>query len=267
VAVARRRKPARVAKSKPAPVPPPVELTEEERIEAAKYLPRELPARLFEEERFLFPESYGQDRVRLLVKDPEWLFAHWDVRAESWTALRRELGERPAALARLSLRVVDPLAGLASLVLLPQGARGFYLRIEPGRRSYQAELGFTLPSGEFRSLASSNTVATPWVGTSPVGASRRGSYREPVPAEAPGAEPVATGGQVEWVVAGSAMWEPAPGAQAVSEVASTAAPSDLPVVVPTPAPVRGPLVRGGASDVFQSELAEGRGGASDVYSR
>ena len=39
------------------------------------------------------------------------------------------------------------------------------------------------------------------------------------------------------------------------------------MVVPAPAPVRGPLVRGGASDVFQSELAEGRGGASDVFSR
>src|SRR5688500_1583110 len=48
--------------------------TEEERIESSKYLPRSAPKRLFETERFVFPESYGVNRVRLLVKDPEWLF-------------------------------------------------------------------------------------------------------------------------------------------------------------------------------------------------
>ena len=58
-------------------------LNEEDQIRSAKYLPRDLPARLFEEERFLFPESYGVNRVRLLVKDPEWLFAHWDVDPKS----------------------------------------------------------------------------------------------------------------------------------------------------------------------------------------
>src|SRR3989442_913478 len=45
-------------------------LSEEEQIGSAKYLPRELPPRVFEEERFIFPETYGVNRVRLLVKDP-----------------------------------------------------------------------------------------------------------------------------------------------------------------------------------------------------
>ena len=49
---------------------------------------------MFEEERFLFPESYGENRVRLLVKDPEWLFAHWDVDPARARELRDELGER-----------------------------------------------------------------------------------------------------------------------------------------------------------------------------
>ena len=35
------------------------------------------------------------------------------------------------------------------------------------RRSYKAELGLTLPSGEFRRFAESNTVVTPRVGPSP----------------------------------------------------------------------------------------------------
>ena len=58
-------------------------LTDEDQIRAAKYLPRELPKRLFEEDRFLFPETYGVNRVRLLVRDPEWIFAYWDVSPSS----------------------------------------------------------------------------------------------------------------------------------------------------------------------------------------
>ena len=56
-------------------------------IRSAKYLPRDLPKRLFEEERFLFPESYGVNRVRLLVRDPEWVFAYWDVSPETMKGL------------------------------------------------------------------------------------------------------------------------------------------------------------------------------------
>lgn len=155
----------------PALAVPPA-LTEEEQIEAAKYLPRDLPPRVFEEERFLFPESYGVNRVRLLVKDPEWLFAHWDVDPRTFDSLRGELGERASALTRLTLRVWDPGNGGATLILLPYGARSWYVRADRAPRSYRAQLGVTLPSGEFRVLAESNTVATPRVGPSSVKARR-----------------------------------------------------------------------------------------------
>jgi Domain of unknown function (DUF4912) len=154
---------------------PPLAGSEEEQIEAAKYLPRELP-RLFEEERFIFPESYGQSRIRLLVKDPEWLFAHWDVDPQSLARVRQELGERASALSRLTLRVTDPHNGGENRVLLPEGARSWYVRADGAERSYQAQLGLTLPSGEFRSLAESNTVRTPRSGPSTEGAPRRARY-------------------------------------------------------------------------------------------
>jgi len=153
-------------------------LSEEDQIRAAKFLPRELPKRLFEEERFLFPESYGQNRIRLLVRDPEWIFAYWDVKPESLEELAKKLGERALALSRLTLRVVDPVSGGSSDILLPAGARWWYVRTDSARRTYRAELGVTLPSGEFRRLAESNTVVTPRVGPSPERARRRMSYRD-----------------------------------------------------------------------------------------
>ena len=162
-------------------------LSEEDQIRAAKFLPRELPKRLFEEERFLFPESYGQNRIRLLVRDPEWIFAYWDVKPESLEELAKSLGERALALSRLTLRVVDPVSGGSSDILLPPGARWWYVRTDAARRTYRAELGVTLPSGQFRRLAESNTVVTPRVGPSPARARRRMSYRaagELAPADA-----------------------------------------------------------------------------------
>jgi hypothetical protein len=101
--------------------------------------------------------------------------------------LTRSLGERTLALSRLTLRVLDPVSGGMSDILLPQGARWWYIRTDATRRTYRAEIGVTLPSGEFRQLAESNSVVTPRVGPSRERAKRRQSYRsagELPPAEA-----------------------------------------------------------------------------------
>jgi hypothetical protein len=205
-------------------------LSEEDQIRAAKFLPRELPKRLFEEDRFLFPETYGIDRVRLLVRDPEWIFAYWDVNPAGMKDLGRSLGERGLALSRLTLRVLDPVSGGSSDILLPPGARWWYIRTDSVRRTYRAELGVTLPSGEFRRLAESNTVVTPRVGPSPQRARRRMSYRDarelpPSAAEAAARAEAESGTR-------RAPW----GAESIDGAA--AAPS-------------GSGERGGASDVFR----------------
>jgi hypothetical protein len=219
-------------------------LNEEDQIRAAKYLPRELPKRLFEEDRFLFPETYGVNRVRLLVRDPEWIFAYWDVDPSALKDLARSLGERGLALSRLTLRVQDPVSGGSSDILLPPGARWWYIRTDSARRSYRAELGVTLPSGEFRRLAESNTVVTPRVGPSPQRARRRMSYRDaselpPSAAEAAGLAEIEAGLSREPWAAESVDASGAPGGPGSS----------------------GKAVRGGASDVFRP------GGASDTFRR
>lgn len=134
--------------------------SEEETIESSKYVPAR-PVRLFEEERFIFPQSYGVNRARLLVKDPDWLFAYWDVDPRSLDDLRATLGERVVALSRITLRVQDPAHGGGVVILVPAGARSWYVRTDAERRAYRAELGMTLPSGEFRRLALSNVVVVP----------------------------------------------------------------------------------------------------------
>ena len=74
----------------------------------------------------------------------------------------RELGERGLALSRLTLRVTDP--GHGGDVDHPAPVRRARLvraaRTRP-RARIAPQLGLTLPSGEFRTLAESNTVVDP----------------------------------------------------------------------------------------------------------
>ena len=216
-------------------------LSEEEQIGSAKYLPRELPPRVFEEERFIFPETYGVNRVRLLVKDPHWLFAHWDVDPRVREGLRREKGERIAVLARLTLRLTDDHGGIGGATVLPEGARSWYLRAVPGHRSYRVELGITLPSGEYRSLARSNAVATPRTGPSPEKARRRASYR----LAAKGA-PLAAAADIAPEPQAAPRRRAAKGAPGTAPAARAA--GTEPVSANEPAPGSEP---GGASDLFR----------------
>ena len=269
VAAARGRRPARSAPPakarvrtgrapagtrSPAPQPPAaaVGLSDEEQILAAKYLPRDLPPRLFEEERFLFPESYHVNRVRLLVKDPDWIFAYWDVDPKTLDAIGKTVGERSMALARLSLRVSDPQNGGSTDILLPAGARWWYVRADSSARSYRAELGIILPSGEFRRLAESNRVTTPNVGPSFSVARRRVAYRKGgVPGPSP-AEEIESSPDEEDGGAAGAHVEAALGPWTPPAVDGSAEPDLAEPEKPDP---------GGASDAFRP------GGASDVFRR
>ncbi len=229
-------------------VPEPLEAmasSEEEQIEAAKYTPRAQPARRFEEERFIFPQSYGITRLRLLVKDPFWLFAHWDVDARVLAKLREEMGERTVALSRLTLKVLDVQHGGGPVIFLPEGARSWYVRADDVPRAYRAELGVTLPSGDFRLLASSNLVTTPRVGASSERVARRQRWETVRQAASPSASAASGAGRPRGSASQAGPWQPEP--QTVPQGASSG------------------WVREGSSPNAGS-LPEGAG-ASDIYRR
>jgi len=117
-------------------------------------------------------------RLGLLVKDPEWVFAHWELDTAHLARLRRELGERVVAVSALTLRVREPEGGTAQTLLLPRTERSSYVRVQPGATGLRLELGLTLPSGEFRKLAASEAVSLPLPAPSPEPARRVVSYAE-----------------------------------------------------------------------------------------
>jgi hypothetical protein len=119
------------------------------------------------------PVSYGKTRVRLLMQSPGRLFVHWDLSPAVLEELKTQLGHRTAALARLAIRITVPGGGRPLMVLLPKGARSWYVDVPPHRIEYRAEVGLLLPSGEFRAAGASNPIRMPRTEPSPVTAERR----------------------------------------------------------------------------------------------
>ena len=110
--------------------------------------------------------SPDPSRLRLMPRDPGTLFAFWELSADDLEALRQELGERTLAVSAVTLRVFDPESGACHWLLKGSSARSSYLPAHPDWAAHQVELGLTLPSGEFRPLATSNVVEPPRLGPS-----------------------------------------------------------------------------------------------------
>jgi hypothetical protein len=111
--------------------------------------------------------------VRVLMQSPGRLYVHWDLSPRALEELKGQLGQRAAALARLALRITTPGAERPLLVLLPRGARSWYVDVPGQRLEYRADLGLMLPSGEFRPVGQSNVVRMPRTTPSPAAAERR----------------------------------------------------------------------------------------------
>ena len=82
------------------------------------------------------------------------------------------------ALSRLTLRLDDPHDGGASVILLPEGARSWYVRTDAARARYRRELGRHPALGRVPAAGARATSSwTPRVGPSPERATRRVRYR------------------------------------------------------------------------------------------
>lgn len=112
----------------------------------------------FPEETPELPESYGEDRLVLMTKDPEYLFAYWDVTPERLALAER--AKRDNEDYREALRLTWTSADLLedSFVLIPVAldAKRWYLRVPFSGLSYYVEIGWLGNQGHFISLLGSS---------------------------------------------------------------------------------------------------------------
>jgi hypothetical protein len=149
----------------------------EERIERSKYdiaagIPtKDLSARLPKN----LPAGYGKDRIVVMVRDPFWLHAYWEVshnaiqRAEA--ALGQDWHGAKPILRVFDVSSLDTTATSESVVRdieIHGGCNNWYIEVNSPPRTYRIDIGYLSKRGQFFVLARSNVVSTPRAGVSDV---------------------------------------------------------------------------------------------------
>lgn len=140
------------------------------------------------------PQRYGQDRIALMPRDPNWLYAYWEITNGTVQAAFQELGGT-AGEVKTVLRVHDVTDLVGPDSAQPQLANSkeylsietdptadeWYINVARPNRLYCVERLLVAPDGRTVSLAVSNLAATPSDhisdvrGETWVAASRRGT--------------------------------------------------------------------------------------------
>ncbi len=109
------------------------------------------------------PEGYGESRIVLLPRDPQWTYAYWDIPNEHKEELRRQGGQQ------LALRVYDvtdvnlDYQRPHSIQEYPcdELAREWYLPMPVSDRDYVVDIGYRCADGRWLVLARSTPVHVP----------------------------------------------------------------------------------------------------------
>ncbi|MGD1917540.1 MAG: DUF4912 domain-containing protein, partial [Pleurocapsa sp.] len=109
------------------------------------------------------PDGYGESRIVLMPRDPQWAYAYWDVPSNHKEELRRQGGQQ------LALRIYDTTdidintqaPHSVQEYLCDEMAREWYLPIPVSDRDYVADIGYRCADGRWLVLARSASVSIP----------------------------------------------------------------------------------------------------------
>lgn len=107
------------------------------------------------------PQEYNDTRVVLLVRDPEWLFAYWEIGEDNWNNLWHEYGKEIAAPQNIALRVFEMSNEMGFFdINVGQTLGDWHIKVGKPQTPFYCLLGLRWQE-TFIPLAVSNTVVTP----------------------------------------------------------------------------------------------------------
>jgi hypothetical protein len=110
-----------------------------------------------------FPGGYGESRIVLMPRDPQWAYTYWDVPNEQKEALRRQGGQQLALrlydVTDLELNHQSPHS--VQEYLCDELAREWYLPIPVSDRDYAVDIGYRTFDGRWLTLARSAPIRIP----------------------------------------------------------------------------------------------------------
>jgi hypothetical protein len=107
------------------------------------------------EDPYPLPARYNETKVVLMIRDPHWAFAYWDVEAQKAQRVRKD-----ANFEQLVLRVHDCEPSSSFDIPIQWEDSSWYIYLPNTDCEYCLDLGY-LAAGKFKLLTRSNTIRTP----------------------------------------------------------------------------------------------------------
>ena len=131
-------------------------------------------ANVRERKEFTFPPGYGDNKIVLLVRDPWWVFAYWEIGRDKEEDAVRKICSAGDDIEKSVLRVYDVTdikfdganAHRSFDIDLKGLANNWYINVGTPARSWLVDIGIISRKGNFYLLARSNTINTPRFGIS-----------------------------------------------------------------------------------------------------
>lgn len=146
-----------------------IKTPDNERVEKTKYFAPNQPAQFTPPANEIsFPAGYGDDRIVIMVRDPYWVYAYWEMTPGKHQEARKKLGSKFQG-SKFILRVYDVTevdfnganAWRFFDIEIHGGANNWYINVGQPNRSWCTEIGYRCADGTFLALARSNIVTTP----------------------------------------------------------------------------------------------------------
>lgn len=121
------------------------------------------------------PSHYGTTRLTLMVKDPFWIFAYWELAPDYLESLEDAISKEEIQDSKMVLRMYDVTlidfnghnANGWFDIEVGHHVRNWYINLWTDDVSYIGDLGLRAPDGRFFTLARSNQVHAPRLSYSP----------------------------------------------------------------------------------------------------
>ncbi|MCQ9205234.1 MAG: DUF4912 domain-containing protein [Omnitrophica bacterium] len=115
------------------------------------------------------PLTYNITNIKLLVKDPFWIYAYWEISASSIESLRKNTAKEDIGKAKITLRIYDVTLREINVnnadsyfdIEVSQYTGNWYIKLRSDCACYIVDIGLKLPEGRFFTLARSNYVQIP----------------------------------------------------------------------------------------------------------
>ncbi|MBI3291599.1 MAG: DUF4912 domain-containing protein [Elusimicrobia bacterium] len=107
------------------------------------------------------PDTYGEDVLVLLPRDPHWMFAYWELTEALWQECALRWGAEIVQHSERVLRVHAVTENRFFDITITPVANNWYIQVDQPGRSYCVELGLKTADGRFFCLLRSNVVHLP----------------------------------------------------------------------------------------------------------